>query len=220
MKHLIFITAITGLLIFTLGCLKDEISKHQSTEIVQSEQKDPITLENFTIDFGKRDGVQPAPFLFLETMDMDNYFLPQDREHILFNPHMIDSVKMFRNNANFANLISSTSVTPITNYSATFHFKNGQIETFRVLSKVRSDNFTWIPDISKSLVTANETNNILKFLITRLFEKERLPYRGNSVKLYKWQLSGKSGNSYVVIDTLLLFPETKFTNQWQPLQSY
>jgi len=213
MKQIIILSA----MFLVFGCLKDE----QTPQIVQAETKDnPIALENFTIDFGKRDGVQPAQFLFMETMDMDNYFLNQDREHILFNSHMVDSVKMIRNNPNFANLTGTTSVIPITNYSATFFFKNGQIETFRVLSKVRADVFTWIPDISKSLVTANETNNILKFVKTRMFENKRLPYRGSFIRLNKWQLSVKSTNNYVVIDTLLLYPETKFTNQWQPAQSY
>lgn len=205
------------LILAMYGCLKDDIS-NDTSKIVFAEQS--ITLENCIIDFGKRDGIQRAPFLFLESMNTDNFFLAEDREFLLFNHHNIDSVRMIRSNPNFANMITPTGAVEITNYSATFHFKNGHIETFRVLSKVRADVFTWIPDISKSLLSAGVTENILKFTRIRTSVYKRLPYRGNSINLWNWKLSTKTSNTYITADTLLLYPETKASNQWQPVQVY
>jgi len=90
MKPLIFITAITGLLVFTLGCLKDEISKTENTQVVQADQKQPSVY--YADDWKNTKDGGHRPFDFGRSGVI---YDPFKKKQDVFNLHLLDTT--FRN---------------------------------------------------------------------------------------------------------------------------
>ena len=86
-KQVIFLTALIGILIFTLSCLKEEIAKDKVPAITD-EGITIINPDQFTDLEGKRDGVQLAFSFPVSMVDFNPFTATQSAYHIA----KIDSV--------------------------------------------------------------------------------------------------------------------------------
>lgn len=86
MKQILVITTILSLLFFTLGCLKDEVSKEQP-QIVQSDQKLPSVY--YADDYKNLKNGQKYPFDFPASQVL---YDPFKKSQTVFNIHLIDTV--------------------------------------------------------------------------------------------------------------------------------
>ena len=152
MKHLIFITAITGLLVFTLGCLKDEISKDQNTEIVQS--KKYFSIDDFNHS-GFRDGGQ-NPFQFMTSQVEYDPFRPGYPQTVI-NIQRLDSVKYFRISEPNAGAFD----TEFDIYNITYFFKDGSTkQSSRIYAEsILGAAYTYLPDTDYNQLAVNNPNN-------------------------------------------------------------
>lgn len=101
-KQVILLTALIGILIFTLSCLKDEIAKDKVPEVTYTDTKEPVKTEYFVqlypeqFDglFGKltRDGAQLAFGFPGSVVD----FNPFTNTVTAFNIRLIDSARYDR----------------------------------------------------------------------------------------------------------------------------
>lgn len=128
MKHIIFITAITGLLVFTLGCLKDEVSKEQNTQVVKTHKY--FSIDDFEMT-GFRDGGQ-NPFLFMTSGLLYDPFKPGSPQ-TAFNLHKVVKSEYFR--ISEPNAFAWDTYWDI--YNVTFYFTDG---TTKYLSRVYVEN--------------------------------------------------------------------------------
>ena len=87
-KQAIFLTALIGILIFTLSCLKDEIAKDKVPEVKQESGTTQFYAEQFDGIEGKRDGVQLAFSFPVSMVDFNPFTATQSAYHIA----KIDSV--------------------------------------------------------------------------------------------------------------------------------
>ena len=152
MKPLIFITAITGLLVFTLGCLKDEISKDQNTQVVQS--KKYFSIDNFDHS-GFRDGGQNA-FQFMTSQVEYDPFRPGYPQTVI-NIQRLDSVKYFRVSEPNAGAFD----TEFDIYNITYFFKDGSTkQSNRIYAEsVLGNSYTYLPDTDYNQLAVNNPNN-------------------------------------------------------------
>jgi len=91
-KQAIFLTALIGILIFTLSCLKDEIAKDKVPEVKQESETTEFYAEQFEGLEGKRDGIQLAFSFPVSMVDFNPFTATQSAYHIA----KIDSVKYSR----------------------------------------------------------------------------------------------------------------------------
>lgn len=152
MKHIIFITAITGLLVFTLGCLKDEISKEQNTQVVQS--KKYFSVDDFNHS-GFRDGGQNA-FQFATSQVEYDPFKPGYPQTVI-NIQRLDSVKYFRTSEPNANAFD----TEFDIYNITYYFKDGSTkQSNRIYAEsILGNSYTYLPDTNYNQLAVNNPNN-------------------------------------------------------------
>jgi len=87
-KQFLFLTALIGILIFTLSCLKDEIAKDKVPEVKQDSGTTEFYAEQFEGLEGKRDGVQLAFSFPVSMVDFNPFTSTQSAYHIA----KIDSV--------------------------------------------------------------------------------------------------------------------------------
>lgn len=152
MKHIIFITAITGLLVFTLGCLKDEISKEQNTQVVQS--KKYFSVDDFNHS-GFRDGGQNAFQFATSQVEYDPF--KQGYPQTVINIQRLDSVKYFR--------ISEPNAgawdTEFDIYNITYYFKDGSTkQSNRIYAEsILGAEYTYLPDTDYNQLSVNNPVN-------------------------------------------------------------
>lgn len=155
MKHIIFITAITGLLVFTLGCLKDEISKEQNTQVVQS--KKYFSVDDFnSIEFGGfRDGGQNA-FQFATSQVEYDPFKPGYPQTVI-NIQRLDSVKYFRTSEPNAGAFD----TEFDIYNITYFFKDGTTKTSNRIyaESILGNSYTYLPNTDYNQLSVNNPVN-------------------------------------------------------------
>lgn len=155
MKHIIFITAITGLLVFTLGCLKDEISKEQNTQVVQS--KKYFSIDDFnSIEFGGfRDGGQNA-FQFATSQVEYDPFKPGYPQTVI-NIQRLDSVKYFRTSEPNAGAFD----TEFDIYNITYYFKDGSTkQSNRIYAEsILGNSYTYLPNTDYNQLSVNNPVN-------------------------------------------------------------
>ena len=155
MKPLIFITAITGLLVFTLGCLKDELAKTENTEIVQS--KKYFSIDDFnSIEFGGfRDGGQNAFQFATSQVEYDPF--KQGYPQTVINIQRLDSVKYFRISEPNAGAFD----TEFDIYNITYFFKDGSTkQSSRIYAEsILGNQFTYLPDTDYNQLAVNNPNN-------------------------------------------------------------
>ena len=87
-KQVIFLTALIGILIFTLSCLKDEIAKDKVPEVKQESGTTEFYADQFDGLEGKRDGVQLAFSFPVSMVDYNPFTATQTAYNIM----KIDSV--------------------------------------------------------------------------------------------------------------------------------
>lgn len=148
MKHLIFITAITGLLVFTLGCLKDEI-----------EQPETKGHKYFSIDDYQagRDGGQ-QPFHFMTDQVEYDPFKPGYPQTAI-NLQRLDSTKYQRIGTPNAGAWGTT----FDLYNITYYFKNGTTKTTgRIYAEsVIGASHTYYPDLIYNQLSVNNPVNFI-----------------------------------------------------------
>lgn len=152
MKHLIFITAITGLLIFTLGCLKDDLNKTENTQVVQS--KKYFSIDDFNHS-GFRDGGQ-NPFQFATSQVEYDPFKPGYPQTVI-NIQRLDSVKYYRTSQPNANAFD----TEFDIYNIIYFFKDGTTKTSNRIyaESILGNSYTYIPDTDYNQLSVNNPNN-------------------------------------------------------------
>ncbi len=152
MKHLIFITAITGLLVFTLGCLKDDLNKTENTQVVQS--KKYFSIDDFEIT-GFRDGGQNA-FQFMTSQVEYDPFKPGYPQTVI-NIQRLDSVKYFRISEPNAGAFD----TEFNIYNITYYFKDGSTkQSNRIYAEsILGNSYTYLPDTDYNQLAVNNPNN-------------------------------------------------------------
>jgi hypothetical protein len=152
MKQILVITTILSLLFFTLGCLKDEISKEQNTEIVQS--KKYFSIDDFEIT-GFRDGGQ-NPFQFATSQVEYDPFRPGYPQTVI-NIQRLDSVKYFR--ISEPNAVAWDTEFDI--YNITYYFKDGSTkQSNRIYAEsILGNQFTYLPDTDYNQLAVNNPNN-------------------------------------------------------------
>jgi len=155
MKPLIFITAITGLLVFTLGCLKDEISKEQSTEIVQPKKYFSIDDFNSPEFGGIRDGGQNAFQFATSQVEYDPFKLGYPQTVI--NIQRLDSVKYFRISEPNAGAFN----TEFDIYNITYFFKDGSTkQSNRIYAEsILGAAYTYLPNTDYNQLSVNNPVN-------------------------------------------------------------
>lgn len=155
MKHLIFITAITGLLIFTLGCLKDDLNKTENTQVVQS--KKYFSIDDFnSIEFGGfRDGGQNA-FQFATSQVEYDPFKPGYPQTVI-NIQRLDSVKYFRTSEPNAGAFD----TEFDIYNITYFFKDGTTKTSNRIyaESILGNSYTYLPNTDYNQLSVNNPVN-------------------------------------------------------------
>lgn len=154
MKHIIFITAITGLLVFTLGCLKDEMTKEQNTQVVQS--KKYFNVDDFEIT-GFRDGGQNA-FQFMTSQVEYDPFKPGYPQTVI-NIQRLDSVKYFRISEPNAGAFN----TEFDIYNITYYFKDGTTKTSNRIyaESILGASYTYLPDTDYNQLAVNNPVNYI-----------------------------------------------------------
>lgn len=154
MKHIIFITAITGLLVFTLGCLKDEISKEQNTQVVQS--KKYFSVDDFNHS-GFRDGGQNA-FQFATSQVEYDPFKPGYPQTVI-NIQRLDSVKYYRTSQPNANAFD----TEFDIYNITYFFKDGTTKTSNRIyaESILGNSYTYLPNTDYNQLSVNNPVNFI-----------------------------------------------------------
>ncbi len=154
MKHLIFITAITGLLVFTFGCLKDEMKKEQNTQVVK-------THKYFNVDYfemtGFRDGGQNA-FQFMTSMVEYDPFKPGYPQTAI-NIQRLDSVKYFRISEPNAGAFD----TDFDIYNITYYFIDGTTKTSNRIyaESIIGNSYTYLPDTDYNQLSVNNPVNFI-----------------------------------------------------------
>lgn len=163
MKQIIFITAITGLLVFTLGCLKDEISKEQNTQVVKSHKY--FNVDDFEIT-GFREGGH-NPFHFVTSHVEYDPFKPGAPQTAI-NLQRLDSTKYFR----IANPNAGAWDTEFDIYNITYYFKDGTTKlSSRIYAEsVLGNQFTYIPDTDYNQLAVNNPINYVKLTRSRKAE--------------------------------------------------
>ena len=151
MKQIIFITVITGLLVFTLGCLKDEMTKEQNTQIVQS--KKYFNVDDF--EMTGRDGGQ-QPFHFMTSQVEYNPFKPGYPQTAI-NLQRLDSTKYQRIGTPNAGAWGTT----FDIYNITYYFKDGTTKsTGRIYAEsVIGNSHTYYPDNTYNQLSVNNPAN-------------------------------------------------------------
>lgn len=199
MKHFIFITAITVLLVFTLGCLKDEITKTENTQVVKSHKY--FNVDDFdSLEFGGiRDGGQNA-FQFMTSMVEYDPFKPGYPQTVI-NIQRLDSVKYFRTSQPNANAFD----TEFDIYNITYFFKDGTTKTSsRIYAEsIIGDSYTYLPDTDYNQLAVNNPNNYI--VLKRGLRSEN--YVDNSCGKVKKRFPythyfGRTVNGILILDSI------------------
>lgn len=199
MKHLIFITAITGLLIFTLGCLKDDIEqKNQNQNTVKY-----FNIEDFKIDdFIKkyvRDGGQ-NPFLFLTSGLLYNPFSAASPQTAINLQKVIKS-EYFR--ISEPNAFAWDRYWDI--YNVTFYFTDGTIKYF---GRVYVENaigavHTHYHNVAYNQLAVSNPNNYVVLIRGRNYEKYIDSECGIEKRRFEYiHYFGRSLNGVAVLDSI------------------
>lgn len=161
MKQIIFIITITGLLIFTLGCLKDELTK---AEPQQAKTHNYFNIEDF--EPSGRDGGQ-QPFHFMTSQVEYNPFKPGAPQTAI-NLQRLDSTKYQR----IAEPNAGAWDTNFDIYNITYYFKDGTTKTTgRIYAEsVIGNSYTYIPDTDYNQLAVNNPVNYVTLTRSRKYE--------------------------------------------------
>lgn len=149
MKGLIFVTIITGLMVFTLGCLKDEITTDTKQEGAKYYSVDDFD-QSATRDGGRN------PFHFITSQTEYDPFSPGSPQTAI-NIQRLDSVTYIRTSAPNAGAWGTSFAI----YNITYFFKDGQTKVSNgVYAESNIGNsYTYLPDTNFNQLAVNNSLN-------------------------------------------------------------
>lgn len=219
MKHLIYLLSC----LFIFSCTKDEVkTKHDTYNTVNILYKSDTTnfnIENIdksVFDKGSRNGVIPAPFLYLSSLSTDNFWVATNqnpRKHEMFSHHLVNII--YLNKVSSGTIVVSDNGTQVecANYNISIVYTDGTVDEFAwYMAPYLGESYTINPN--RSLV--HQSSNVKKSFVEQtridpgLF---RMLYRPqNIIQMTKWNIYMDG----VFVHQVYLFPEDFTSLIWRP----
>lgn len=197
MRHLIFITTIVGLLVFTLGCLKEEIGNDsvKTGKYFNIEDFDPVA---FLVKY-LRDGGQ-NPFLFMTSGVLYDPFKPGSPQTVINLQKVVKSEYFRISEPNAFAWDTDWDV-----YNVTFYFTDGTIKYF---SRVYVENsigavHTHYHNLAYNQLPISNPNNYVVLVRSRNYEKYWDNECGIEKRRYEYiNYFGRTLNGVAVLDSM------------------